>query len=405
MTENAPMEPESPRVETREATVAFTGSRGELLGVLVRGYLTMPFTLGLYRFWMLTRMRRFYWSHTEIDSDPLEYTGTAIQLLIGFMIAVLIFLPLYLFFFYLSFQRPEVALYGYAGVTVGLYFLAGYAIYRARRFRLTRTLWRGIRLHQSGNAWFYALRRFGWTVLVIITGGLVYPFMVSNLWRYRSNNTWYGDRQFRIEASWKTVAGPFYIAYFLNLGMLIAIVVLAGMNNGIAAVLLGIVWAFLAVWGLYFYRSRETSRMFSALRLGDAALSVSVRGRALLGQMVAFLLSLVGTVIAFGVIFGLLVFAMMGQVISPEMLEDGGALADFAALGAINLVVLGVTYFAFLGSLAALAELILGYGYWLLVARRAVISDADSLTSVRALGDESPVVGEGLADALNVGAY
>ena len=39
------------------------------------------------------------------------------------------------------------------------------------------------------------------------------------------------------------------------------------------------------------------------------------------------------------------------------------------------------------------------------MARGAVIANADSLGTVRATGEDLALVGEGLADALNVGAY
>ena len=58
--------------EQRTATVAFTGSRAELTGIILRGYALMLPTLGLYRFWQATWKRRFYWQNTVIDGEPLE---------------------------------------------------------------------------------------------------------------------------------------------------------------------------------------------------------------------------------------------------------------------------------------------------------------------------------------------
>ena len=37
--------------------------------------------------------------------------------------------------------------------------LGQYAVYRARRYRLTRTIYRGLRFHQSGSAWALCLAR------------------------------------------------------------------------------------------------------------------------------------------------------------------------------------------------------------------------------------------------------
>ncbi len=47
-----------------------------------------------------------------------------------------------------------------------------FAIYRARRYRLTRTVWRGVRFWMTGSGWIYALRASLWGLLVILTLGL-----------------------------------------------------------------------------------------------------------------------------------------------------------------------------------------------------------------------------------------
>ena len=41
------------------------------------------------------------------------------------------------------------------------------SIYRARRYRLTRTILRGIRFHQTGSAWRYAVCALFWWSLTI----------------------------------------------------------------------------------------------------------------------------------------------------------------------------------------------------------------------------------------------
>src|SRR5262245_34113547 len=110
--------------------VQFSGRRGELFGRLLRGYLLMLPTLGLYRFWLTTTKRRFYWQNTMIGGERLEYTGSALQLLVGFLFALGVFLPIYIVFFYLSFQSSTVALVGYGVAALLIWFLTGYALYR-----------------------------------------------------------------------------------------------------------------------------------------------------------------------------------------------------------------------------------------------------------------------------------
>lgn len=396
----------------RIARVEFTGTRSDLFGLLCRGYLLMLPTLGIYRFWVTTWKRRFYWHNTVIDGEPLEYTGNALQLLVGFLFAVAFFLPIYIALFYLSTQSPGIVIVGYLVIGALLWFLTGYAIYRARDFRLSRTLWRGIRFNQYGNAWGYALRRFLWSIAMVATLGLIYPAMASNLWRYRYDNTWYGDRRFHWGGSWKTIAGPFYTTYFLVVASVIGGVIVLGaapsMTFGGTQMpgplgWLGLIGASVVAFLCWFYfRSREASRMFSEVHVGVAKATVKVRARGLLGQFMLYLLALTGAGFVLSALAGILLAGILGNALS------GGSAVDFAQFAQsswLTILALVLGYLVILASFALLGEVFLGYGYWMLVARGATIANADSLGSVRAAGEDRALAGEGLADALNVGAY
>ena len=393
-------------------SVVFTGTRRELGGMLLRGYVLLIPTIGLYRFWLTTWKRRFYWANTEIDGDTLEYTGNAIQLLLGFLMALAIFVPLYGLFFYLSTQSAEAAVAGYGGVAVLLWYLMGYAIYRARDFRLSRTLWRGIRFDQDGNAWGYALRRFGWSLLMLITVGLVYPFMAANLWNYRYRHSWYGDRQFGFTGSWRQLAGPYYVSYIavavigavgLGMGSAMGALTNSGQPNAAGFLPMLIAAALIGVMVLY-YRSRELSRMFSSVRLGEAALTVKVSARALLGQYALFGVALLGAYI---------VLAIGGFVVLGALTADAFANGSFdpdlfmshMRSSMLTLVAIIVGYLLILGAFSLMSELFIGLGFWKLIANGATITGIESLRSVRARGEDMALAGEGLADALNVGAY
>lgn len=378
----------------------FSGKRGELFGRLLRGYLLMLPTLGLYRFWLTTTKRRFYWQNTVIGGDRLEYTGSAAQLLVGFLFALGVFLPIYLCFFYLSFQSGLVTSIGYGAAALLLWFLSGYAIYRGRDFRLSRTLWRGIRFDQTGSAWGYAVRRFFWSLLVLVTAGLAFPFMAGNLWRYRYTHTWFGDRQFAFTGSWKTVAGPFYRAWAV-LAASIALAVGAGLaSNGAATglgVLLVIVVGFL---GFLYYRSRETSRMFSQVKLGEASLDIEVKARSLLGQYLLYGLSLIAALIVMGLIGYIVVSALNANFRAADF-----SAANIARAGWVGVAAGVGGYLASLSAFTLLGEVFIDCGYWMRVARGATIINIESLDSVRATGEDRSLAGEGLADALNVGSF
>ncbi len=79
--------------------VRFTGDAKAFWRLLLRGALLLAVTLGIYRFWLATDVRRFLWSHTEVAGEHLEYNGTATELLIGFLIAIAILVPINLAFF------------------------------------------------------------------------------------------------------------------------------------------------------------------------------------------------------------------------------------------------------------------------------------------------------------------
>jgi uncharacterized membrane protein YjgN (DUF898 family) len=401
--------------EQTPGNVRFSGKRGELFGRLLRGYLLMVPTLGLYRFWLTTTKRRFYWQNTVIGGDRLEYTGSALQLLVGFMFALGVFLPLYLVFFYLSFQSGLVTTIGYGAAALLLWFLSGYAIYRGRDFRLSRTLWRGVRFDQKGSALTYATRRFLWSLVVLITAGLAYPFMAASLWRYRYDHTWFGDRQFSFTGNWKTAAWPYYKAWFVSaaaaglaiwgfIGSAQGLIESTDPKAGVSMLGLGVLMALLAlpVAALCFlyYRSRETTRMFSAVKLGDASLSLRVKARSLLGQYLLYGLSVFGALVILGI-----VGFVIAQALNANFRGGDFSAASIARAGWIGVVLGAGGYLATLSAFTLLGEVFIDCGYWMLVSRNAVITNLGSLDGARAASEDRSVTGEGLADALNVGSF
>jgi uncharacterized membrane protein YjgN (DUF898 family) len=400
--------------QDESSPVQFTGRGGELFGILFRGYVLMVPTVGIYRFWLTTWKRRFYWQNTVIDGDPLEYTGNAVQLLIGFLFALGFFLPIYIAFFYLSTQTSEIAGIGYLVIAIVFWFLMGYAAYRARDFRLSRTLWRGIRFDQRGNAWAYALRRFLWSIAMVLTLGLIYPFMAANLWRYRYTHTWFGDRQFSFHGSWKKLAGPWYVIYFGYALLIIATFIYIGgakdytitgpedfpvPGPGTTAFIFFDLFMLLVAY--CYWRSRSTSRMLSSVSIGDAAVTVRVRLRTLIWQYVLYGLAVAGLLVVAGIVAGG-VFASLssrGGGFDPE------TVSRVLQAGWTTIVLIFVVYLLVIAALGLLGEVILGYGFWRAVARGASISNAWTLKSVRASGEDRALAGEGLADALNVGSY
>ena len=92
-------------------------------------------------------------------------------------------------------------------------------------------------------------------------------------------------------------------------------------------------------------------------------------------------------------------------VASSQGATGSDAIATLFQSSTTNVVLLILAYLVVLGAFTLLAELILAYGWWRLLARSASISNPDSLKTVRATIEDRSLIGQGLADALNVGAY
>ena len=168
----------------------------------MRGALLLMVTLGIYRFWLMTDVRRFLWSNTEIAGEALEYTGTPLELLIGFLVAVAILIPVYTGFFLAALDLG----------TIGR--LSGVARLRCTRpARPIRHLsraplsadphhlpWLALSPERQ-SAWRYAFCAVFWWTLTALTLGLAYPFQLARLERYKMRNTFYGDLAGRFEGS------------------------------------------------------------------------------------------------------------------------------------------------------------------------------------------------------------
>ena len=87
--------------------VSFSGDRGEFRRLVARGAGLELVTVGFYRFWLATDIRRHLWSNTLIDGDAAEYTGRGKELLIGFLFALAILVPIYLAYFLVGLEAER----------------------------------------------------------------------------------------------------------------------------------------------------------------------------------------------------------------------------------------------------------------------------------------------------------
>ncbi|QIG51223.1 DUF898 domain-containing protein [Nordella sp. HKS 07] len=172
-------------------------------------------TLTLYRFWAKTNVRRHIWSCVHINGEPLEYTGRGRELFLGALIVFgLFFLPVILILAVLRLslgpQHPLLVVFNLFLFLIFLLFW-GMALYRARRYQLSRTLWRGIRGALVGSSWTFSLLYFATSLLSFMTMGWSTPAMNLNLQERMTGDMRIGTMPFRFKGR----AGPLYGAYAL----------------------------------------------------------------------------------------------------------------------------------------------------------------------------------------------
>ena len=115
----------------------FAGRRGRLFWLALKTSALTVLSLGVYRFWMKTRLRRYYWSSIRPGGVPLEYAGEPLEKLLGFLIAV-VFLAFYigivnLILMFASFAILHGNVAAYVLSFIGVIPILFYAQYRAPR--------------------------------------------------------------------------------------------------------------------------------------------------------------------------------------------------------------------------------------------------------------------------------
>lgn len=392
--------------------VSFHGRRWALAAIVVRNGLLNIMTLGLYRFWAKTRMRRHFWNNLAVRGDPLEYTGRATELLLGFLIVLAILVPVGLFYsgveFVITSQAPEAEMAVQFAYTAFLLFLTPYALYRARRYRLTRTNWRGIRFGQDGSAGHFTVLTVAYWTLALLTLGLAYPVMRTGLQRFKINHTRFGDRLFAFDGGGAALLPAwllFYSAFIVTIVLLVvatmgpaqlwfmvgdaddaeaAKFIRAVLGDGylIAAGIAAVAAVFLFIR----YRTVEFRYFVAAMRFDDIRFSARPHTATVALIAVAYLVVWVMALVAILLGVGIVAIAISGGAglaLQPVYVILTVMLTFFIVMPLVKYVVL---YHAMLSHVCKTFE----------------ISDLDAVDAVVQTMRQSPRFGEGLADALDI---
>jgi uncharacterized membrane protein YjgN (DUF898 family) len=391
---------------------SFHGNWVDFMKIAAPNLLLTIVTLGIYRFWATTRERQYLWSQTQFIDERLEWTGTGMELFIGFvMVFFLIGVPftiLQLVAQGMIFQGEPVL----AGVLtlvmfMIIFYLTGVAYYRALRYRLSRTYWRGIRGGSDDPGFAYGLSYIWKNVVATIPIFLLYPWASMSLWNERWSKMSFGPYQFVSTADWTKLMKRYLLFYLVPFLLFVAGIYIGYMEAtgngrsgiGAAGEVAAIGFIFVLIIALYIilpvaallYYSKFFRVAVAGLRLGELEFEFKARSP---DWILFFLANWVIWGLAAGLAFAP-ISMLIGSTFDPDMFQGSMSIAVISTLilsGVLGVVAIG------------LANALIQYRSW-----RFFVTHMEAYGEVNLdrMSQSETVVsghGEGLLDAFDVGA-
>lgn len=396
------------------SAVSFHGSWTDFAKIALPNVLLTLVTLGVYRFWATTRERKYLWSQTRFIDEPLEWTGRGIELFIGFvMVFFLLGLPLVVMQLLINglvFQGQPMA----AGVIVFaiilfVFYLTGLAYFRALRYRLSRTYWRGIRGGSDDQGFTYGWSYIWKNAVAAIPLFLLYPWASMSLWNERWSKMSFGPYRFESNADWKALMKRyllFYLVPFLIFFGAVALGISAASAGGggdpftsaggvaaVIAIIIGILglYIIMPIAALLYY-SKFMRVAIGALRLGDLEFDFTARSP-------DWILFWLGNLAIFMIAYGF-AFAPFSLLIASDptqfaqQIEAGESILSAGLILGILIAIIPIAF----------ATSIIRYRSWKFFVVHTEAFGEVNLDRMTQSETQSASHGEGLLDAFDVGA-
>ena len=205
------------------AKLRYHGTGGSLFGLILVNALLTILTLGIYSFWAKNKVRQFHYSHTELDGDRFAYHGTGGELFNGALNAFGVMLVLGVVFAMASAvvggdgASPLVQLAVILSFYLLLFPLICIAINGARRYRLSRSSWRGIRFSFQGPYKEFVGLVMRGTLLSIVTLGFYVPRFQNERRAFFVRNARFGSEPFLYDGDGRELFPQYVKAFFLTI--------------------------------------------------------------------------------------------------------------------------------------------------------------------------------------------
>ena len=198
--------------------ISFGGDGGTLLGIHMVNLFFAMITLGVYFFWGRVKLRKYLWGQLEFEKDRLSYHGTGKETFLGWLKAMVFFIIPYVILRdgpkWLGGGKVLMIVGGLLSTLLILAFIP-MAVIGTRRYRLSRTAWRGIRFsfREHWKSYLPIFLKGGF--LNAITLGLYSPYYVARREKFLISNTYVGNQHFDFDGKGEDLFKIFLTAWLL----------------------------------------------------------------------------------------------------------------------------------------------------------------------------------------------
>jgi uncharacterized membrane protein YjgN (DUF898 family) len=296
-----------------EQALRFTGSGSEYFRIWIVNLALTLLTLGVYSAWAKVRRLQYFYRNTSLDGACFDYVAKPTAILVGRLLALVLFLA-----YYLAFEHS--ALLG-GLVTVLIALALPFLLWQSFRFKARNTLYRGIAFGYDGTlaqaygvmlppiailfapsvvaAAFLSTSGALWAAGLSFLSLLVLPYFHALFRRHVQQNLRYGDASFGFGATtgdfirvWaKGIGVTVIIAFLLFAALVIAISAIAAMlssdarsaHSGFIGGILGVISTYLAFVAVSsYYTARFQKLVWHSTALDDISFRTSISAMHLL---------------------------------------------------------------------------------------------------------------------------
>lgn len=251
--ESGPEAPPEPPREPAPHYFSFAGDGTEFFGVYIVGIVLSVLTLSVYYPWFRAATLRYLYEKTELLGSRWTFIGSGREMFVGYIKFLMIAGGLYALYsggqvwiladptmLGLGMLLIMVAFFGY--IT-----LPALAIHGVLRYRLSRSVWRGIHAGYVGRLGPLFGHLIGGQFLSYVTIGIYYPTFQADLYRYVLPNLRLGSLRPVFQGKSDELWLSYRAYYFTIVGGIVGAIFLAFLSAGLTALSLGSVASLLFI--------------------------------------------------------------------------------------------------------------------------------------------------------------